>query len=46
MADVKHGGCAICKSKDQAVLTSVLITGQIMGTAVCDSCKKNIKGEK
>lgn len=40
MADVKHGGCYDCKSKEQKVLTSIrnpATTG--MGKAVCDACK-------
>lgn len=38
MADVKHGGCADCQSKEQEVLTSIdpQRPGQMTGIAVCD----------
>jgi hypothetical protein len=41
---VKHGGCSVCKSKDQAILTTVTVGSSCM--AVCDSCKKTVKAAK
>ncbi|MEK3744746.1 hypothetical protein NST23_18865 [Brevibacillus sp. FSL K6-0770] len=38
MSEVKHGGCADCKSKEQTVLSSVDVPGQTVGKAVCDKC--------
>lgn len=34
----KHAGCKVCKSKDQPVLKSVLLKGEVMGFALCDRC--------
>jgi len=43
----KHGGCADCGSKDQVILTSILLKGESMGKALCDPCieKRREKGE-
>lgn len=43
--NVKHGGCAICKNKEQEILTSVMMPGEVMGKALCDKCIKE-KGVK
>jgi len=42
-SEVKHGGCAVCKSKDQEILSSVKVPGEVMGKAVCDVCLKKIE---
>lgn len=34
----KHGGCKICKSRSQEILTSVILKGECMGFALCDVC--------
>ncbi|WP_275296682.1 hypothetical protein [Brevibacillus choshinensis] len=39
MAEVKHGGCGACQSKEQEILTSVVNRpGQMSGIALCDKC--------
>lgn len=35
---VLHGGCARCGSKEQEILKSVHLPGEIMGKALCDNC--------
>ena len=43
MAEVKHGGCYDCKSKDQKILTSIPIPHAGIGKAVCDKCLAKAK---
>lgn len=48
---VKHGGCAGCGSKEQEILTSVMVPGEVMSKAFCDKClaekrTKQISGAK
>ena len=45
---VLHGGCAICGSKEQEILKSVMIPGEMMGKALCDQCiaKRKIEIQK
>ena len=47
MRTQKHDGCRDCGSKDQAVLKSVLVKGEKMGSALCDKCiaERQQKGE-
>ena len=40
---IKHQGCKVCKSKDQQVLKSVLLKGEVMGFALCDGCLKDAR---
>jgi len=40
---VKHGGCQRCKTKDQEILKSVLLKGEVMGFALCDVCVSNAR---
>ena len=40
---VKHGGCQRCKTKDQEILKSVLLKGEVMGFALCDVCVNNAR---
>jgi len=35
----KHGGCYVCRSKDQEILSSRLLPGQIHGVALCTKCE-------
>lgn len=35
---IKHGGCHDCKLKEQPVLKSVSVKGEIMSIALCDKC--------
>jgi len=39
----KHGGCKQCGDKSQQFLTSVVLKGECMGFALCDSCLKKQK---
>lgn len=40
---IKHQGCKVCKTKDQPVLRSVLLKGEVMGFALCDQCINNAR---
>jgi hypothetical protein len=38
---VKHGGCAMCKSKDQEILKSTTVGANSI--SLCDNCRKAVK---
>lgn len=41
--DIKHGGCEACKSKNQEILTSIMVPGRSFGSALCDKCIKKME---
>lgn len=34
----RHGGCYDCGSKEEKILTSVTLPGEMMGVALCSKC--------
>jgi ribosome-binding protein aMBF1 (putative translation factor) len=40
---VKHGGCKVCGSRDQGILISIMVPGEVMSIAVCDKCLPEVK---